>query len=477
MLAKQTAIYFAANVFSALFGFVNVVIFTRLFAVDAYGDYVLGLGVAMLFATVLSCAIKLSILREQAKGDGTDVRGVSLAALVLCLIAAPFGYGIARLLTSGPPVAAASLALAFAIVLFETSLEILRAHQHAAAYMRGIVLRAILVSALGIASALLFKTGTLLLTSSALAFLISALCLWRTAWGASRPQFDFARLRSIAWAGIPLTVSVALLSISGLADRFLVALVMGTSAAGQFAASVDLVRQSLIIPAISVASAFVPTVVRLHATGTPREVRAHLEKCLELLLAIVLPACLGFAIVSPYIGDVVLGPNFRQFAHQTMPILSLSVVFQVLTQQYFHTSFLLSKRNVFYLVNTASTLLFNLPVAFLLISRYGIMGAVWARLAAEIFGFLSAIMLSRFAFEMPFPIATLARVGAGVAIMAAVLHAIESMGGLHGLTALAVLIPAGMAIYAAVSWLIDVADVRTVLRGLRLSAMRWASAP
>src|SRR5665213_1449496 len=307
MLAKQTAIYFAANVFSALFGFVNVVVFTRLFAVQAYGDYVLGLGFATLFATVLSCGIKFAILRDQAKGDGTDVRGVSLAALMLCVIAAPFGYGIARLLTSGPPVAAASLALAFAIVLFETSLEILRAHQHAAAYMRGIVLRAILVSALGIASALFFKTGALLLTSSALAFLISALCLWRTVWGASRPQFDFARLRSIAWAGMPLTFSVALLSISGLADRFLVAFVMGTSAAGQFAASVDLVRQSLIIPAISVASAFVPTVVRLHATGTPREVRAHLEKCLELLLAIVLPACLGFAIVSPYIGDVVLG--------------------------------------------------------------------------------------------------------------------------------------------------------------------------
>ena len=133
-----------------------------------------------------------------------------------------------------------------------------------------------------------------------------------------------------------------------------------------------------------------------------------------------LPACVGFALVSPTIGDLVLGPNFRQLAHQTMPILSLSVMFQILAQQYLHTSFLLSKRNSFYLLNTASTLLFNLPVAFLLISRYGIMGAVWARFVAEIFGFLNALVLSRMAFKMPFPARSLGRIGVVVRMSLAI---------------------------------------------------------
>ena len=69
MLAKDTAFYFLANAFSAVFGVVNVVVFTRLYAADAFGDYLLGFAFATLFATFLSSAIKLSILRDQSRGD------------------------------------------------------------------------------------------------------------------------------------------------------------------------------------------------------------------------------------------------------------------------------------------------------------------------------------------------------------------------------------------------------------------------
>ena len=46
MLVGQTAINFAANVFSAAFGLVNVMVFTRLFAPAEFGTYVLGFGFA-----------------------------------------------------------------------------------------------------------------------------------------------------------------------------------------------------------------------------------------------------------------------------------------------------------------------------------------------------------------------------------------------------------------------------------------------
>ena len=52
MLLGQTAINFAANVFSAAFGLVNVVIFTRLFAPAEFGIYVLGAGFAAIRSTV-----------------------------------------------------------------------------------------------------------------------------------------------------------------------------------------------------------------------------------------------------------------------------------------------------------------------------------------------------------------------------------------------------------------------------------------
>ncbi|MGD0185167.1 MAG: polysaccharide biosynthesis C-terminal domain-containing protein [Roseiarcus sp.] len=466
MLARHTAFYFLANAFSAVFGLVNVVVFTRLFAAEAFGDYLLGFAFATFFATFLSSAIKLAILRDQARGDGTDVRPAALAALLLCALASPLGYLAARLANLAPAVAAASIGLTLAIVVYDTSQELLRAEQKAASFMRGTVARAVLVSALGIASTQFGRTGALLLASASVAFLLATLSFWRIAWGAARPRFDAARLFEILSSGFPLTISLSLLALSGMTDRFLLANLAGVGAAGQFGASLDIVRQSLAIPAISIATAFVPMAVRLLASAGAPDARAHLAKYLEILLAATLPACVGLAIVAPQVADLVLGSSFREVSRASMPVFAAALLFQILTLQYLHTSFLLSNRTGFYLVNTGSIIAWNLVASYLLISRFGVMGAVWGRLATEVFGFLNALLLSRWAFAMPFPLRRIAPIVAAAATMGAVVAILEKFAGAHGPAALVVLVPAGVAVYAAAIWLLDVGDVRAVSRRL-----------
>jgi O-antigen/teichoic acid export membrane protein len=466
MPARHAAFYFLANAFSAVFGLANVVVFTRFFAADAFGDYLLGFAFATFFAVFLSSAIKLSILRDQARGDGTDVRPSALAALLLCSLALPLGYVAARLANLAPAVAIASIGLTLAIVVYDTSQELLRAEQKAASFMRGTVARAVLVSGLGIASTLFGRTGALLLASISIAYLIAALSFWRTAWGAARPRFEVARLTEMLRSGFPLTISLSLLSLSGMTDRFLLANLAGVDAAGQFGVSLDLVRQSLIIPAISIATAFVPMAVRSLAMKGASDARAHLEKYLEVLLAATLPACIGLAIVAPQVADLVLGPSFRAVSHAAMPVFAAALLFQILTQQYFHTSFLLSNRTSFYLVNTGSIIVWNIIASYVLISRFGVMGAVWGRLATEIFGFLNAALLSRFAFTMPFPPRRIARIVAAAAAMGAVVAVLETFAGAHGPAALVIFVPAGVVVYAAAVWLLDVGDLRAVARNV-----------
>ena len=69
MLVGQTAINFAANVFSAAFGLLNVMLFTRLFAPGEFGIYVLGAGFAVITSTFLTSWLRLPIMREQARGE------------------------------------------------------------------------------------------------------------------------------------------------------------------------------------------------------------------------------------------------------------------------------------------------------------------------------------------------------------------------------------------------------------------------
>jgi O-antigen/teichoic acid export membrane protein len=306
--------------------------------------------------------------------------------------------------------------------------------------------------------------------------LLATLSFWRTAWGATRPRFDAARLVEIVANGFPLTISLSLLTLSAMTDRFLLANLADVAAAGQFGASLDIVRQSLIIPAISIATAFVPMTVRLLATEGERAARAHLAKYLEILLAATLPACVGLGIVAPHVADLVLGPNFRVVSHAAMPVFAAALLFQILTQQYFHTSFLLSNRTGFYLANTSSIIVWNVVASYVLISRFGVMGAVWGRLATEIFGCLNAALLSRFAFPMPFPLRRIARVVAATAAMGLAVALLEKFAAPLGPASLVVLVPGGVAIYAAAAWFLNIGDLRAVSRRFTPKLLQWGCA-
>lgn len=464
MLVGQTAVNFAANVISAVFGLINVMVFTRLFAPAEFGTYVLGVGFATIASAFMSNWLRLPIMREQARGDGTDIRGILLPGLVLSCLLAPLGYLGAVLagIGSGPALAAAGLALA--VGFFEVGQDLMRARLKAFTVMKATVVRAVLVSVFGIAVSIAGHTGVLLLISSAVAYLLAALAFAAPVWAGTVICFDRARLFALAKAGIPFTASLTLYSLSSVIDRFIIAHLIGPAAAGQYSAGADLVRQALIIPAISAAAAFCPLAVRIYANQGRDATRSHLEECFEFLLAMVLPASIGFAVVSTQIADVVFGPDFRIIAAAAMPIVSIAVIFQIMSYQYLHIGFLLSERNSFYFWNTSLVLVVNLLVSYVLIVRLGAVGAAWGRLVAEIFGFASALLLTRWAFPMPVPFLRLARVLLATLVMATVLRSLELAFNLTGKDALAVLLPAGIATYLTMCWLLNVAKGRDRLK-------------
>jgi O-antigen/teichoic acid export membrane protein len=411
--------------------------------------------------------LRLPIMREQARGDGTDIRGIVVPGLLISCLLAPISYLGAILigLASGPALAAAGLAVA--ISFFDTGQELLRARLRAFTVMKATIVRAVMVSVLGVAVATVSQSGVFLLVSSALAYLIATWAFTGDVWGGAAVRYDGPRLFDMAKAGIPLTASLTLLALSSLIDRFIIAHLIGPAAAGQYSAGVDLVRQALIIPAVSAAAAFMPLAVQIHANQGREATRAHLDECLEFLLAIMLPACIGFAVVSSHIANVILGPDFRSMAVQVMPIVSVAIIFQIMSYQYLHISFLLSERNTFYLLNTGSALAVNLVVSYALIQRFGAGGAAWGRLVAEVFGFASALLLTRWAFPMPVPYLRLTRVLIATIVMAIVVRSLELALHLGDKDALAMLLPAGIVTYLAMCWLLNIAKSRHRLnRGL-----------
>jgi O-antigen/teichoic acid export membrane protein len=463
MLIGQASINFSANILSAVLGLLSVFVFTRLFSPHDYGVYLLGVGFASVISVFLVGWFRNLILSGHARDDGTDVRGLVISGYLVCCLTAPIAYGLGRLAGLDIAAALAAVVLSVAIGLFELTQDLLRARLKAFTVMKATLVRAAGVLCLGVVVALLSPAGFLLLLSSALAYLLAVLVQSRAAWSGTILKFDGAGLAAMARQGLPLTLSLTLLAVSSVTDRFMIANLVSAAEAGKYVAGLDLVRQTLMIPAMSAAAAFFPLAVQIHAKQGPSAVRTHLGECAELLLGITLPACLGFAVISTHVANVVLGADFREVAAEAMPIVAVAVIFQVLTQQYLHASFLLSGRNSFYLINTASIIAANVILSYVFVSSYGTVGAAWARLGADMVGFVCALVLSRWAFPVPIPLGRLALILIAALVMALTVAALDISLHVSDLTACIVLVCAGSASYVALCWLFDISRTRARL--------------
>jgi O-antigen/teichoic acid export membrane protein len=464
MLIGQASINLSANILSALLGLLSVIVFTRLFSPHDYGVYLLGVGFAAVVSTFLAGWFRNLILSGHARNDGTDVRGLVISGYSICCLAAPAAYVLGRLVGLDATAAMAAVVLSVTIGLFELTQDLVRARLRAVTVMKATLTRAIAALGLGAAVALFSPTGFLLLLSSALAYGLAVLVQSRTAWRGTAVKFDGAGLAAVAKQGFPLTLSLTLLAISSVTDRFMIANLVGAADAGRYVAGLDLVRQALMIPAMSAAAAFFPLAVQIYANRGAAAVRSHLAECVELLLSITLPACLGFAVIAPHVANVILGVDFRALAADTMPIVAVAVIFQILTQQYLHASFLLSGRNSFYLINTASIIAANVILSYVLVSQYGTVGAAWARLGADLFGFVGALVLSRRAFPIPIPLGRLALTMIAALIMALTVGMLDRSLHVSDLTACFVLVSVGSASYAVLCWLLDISHARRRLK-------------
>lgn len=353
------------NVLSALVGLLSVFVFTRVFAADVYGVYMLGMGFACVIGVAMIGSFRNRSRSEDGINDGSDIRRPVSEYFMACL---------------GPP--------------------------------------------------LTYGVGGL--------------------------------------AGL-------LLAVSSVSDRFMVASLIGVADVGKYTAGLELVRQTVMMPAIGAAAAFFPLAVLIRARYGDSAARAHLGECAELLFSITLPACLGFAIMAPHIANVVLGADFRDTAAAIMPVIAFAVLFQVLTQQYLQVSFLLAGRNSFYLINTIAIIAVNLLLSYLLIGKFGLIGAAWGRLVADAFGLVCALILSRRAFAVPIPAGRMALIMIAGLVMALVVGALDRNLQGQELMACLILSAAGLASYAALCWAFDIARFRARSKtGLTLFRARFA---
>jgi O-antigen/teichoic acid export membrane protein len=266
--------------------------------------------------------------------------------------------------------------------------------------------------------------------------------------------------------GAPFTAGLALDYVMASSDRLLIQYFLSEAQVGTYAVAYTLADRGVGVGFQALAIAMYPLLMRTLATGGRDGARAQAGRNFELMMALCLPAFLGFVMATPQIATVMVGAAFAPQAQSMMPWIAAGVFLSNLRLHYVDHAFHLAERTDLSLYCAIPPALLNLVLNVVLIPRIGVNGAVISTVIAYAVALLVEIVVSRRLFPLPLPIGALAKSIAATTVMGAVLYALDFPRTLSGLIAL---VAVGVAVYAAMAVMLDVA-------GIRAQIMRRASA-
>jgi len=190
---------------------------------------------------------------------------------------------------------------------------------------------------------------------------------WPRDWKGFQPLVSFG-----AWLSVSNAVSPTLIY----ADRFMLSAIRGISAVGLYSAPFDAVMRLLMIPA-SLARAMFPTVSALHGTSQNEKLRPLFRRAVGmtvLLLSVPIALLIFFA---PKLLNLWLGPEVAAAAGTATRILAIGLLFNAAA--FLPSTFLsaFGRPDIsakFHLLELA----IHLPLAWWLVSTFGIVGAALA---------------------------------------------------------------------------------------------------
>jgi O-antigen/teichoic acid export membrane protein len=270
--------------------------------------------------------------------------------------------------------------------------------------------------------------------------------------------------RALIWRcwryGLPLSLASGFGLVVMSSDRFMIAWLLDTGAAGGFAAAYELARHPIGALSGVVSQAAIPLAFnRLERTGIDGA-RAQLEQNLTLLLAIGLPATVGIALLADDLVAVMLGVDFREAAAALIPWIALAALLHGITAYHFDVAFQLAQTTVPMAWISLMAGLLNLALNYWWIQSFGVIGAAYASVATYVFAMSCSALWGRRVFALPLPGSELVKVAAATALMAGAVWAVPAPAGAW---ALGVRVPTGAVVYGAAIWALDLGGVRNVL--------------
>lgn len=470
-MLRDSAIYILSRVVPSGLGFVTGLALTWLLTPEDYGLYGLGLTIVVLVAGIFFDWHALSFMRffqanaEEPRFMPTVVQTFLLLCLASLIIVPPVLLLGAAIL--GTPereyklLVAVSLPGCWAYAWFELAARVQVAQFRPMRYFWMNLIRNLLILGFGLAAAWAWHSAYPVLATSFLAMLVAGL-LFKLPHLSLRPRrFDMVMARRLFVFGWAMALVRAIGAASFAGDRFLLEFMIGTDAVGFYTAAYQLAQMAIITIGAGIGSATYSLAVRAVESGDTAAVARQLSRNSTLLLALLLPASVGAAMVSPALAKLFVGPEYVVPVASMTSWMALAAFFSGFRANYLDHAFQLGHKTHRLLAVVAVTAGVNLLLELMLIPRFGAVGVAIANLIAGALGLGLAAFAARAVMPMPIAWRDAAKTAAAVAAMALFLWPFYARDDLMALIAAVI---GGAAVYGAVLLALDAMGLRAVVK-------------
>ncbi|MDQ5768902.1 oligosaccharide flippase family protein [Thiothrix subterranea] len=474
MYVKHSLIYLLAKLAPALASFVVLAAYTRWMSAEEYGIFTTILVVASSVSLFAFGWLYVGIMRfwdKQELSAGAVERLISVSVLVIALVvgvlAALFAW-----LTGQVAVATGFFLVFLSSAFYEAYQRINSITLKVNHYLWAEVGRTVLTMGSGLllvwlGYAWLGAIGGVVL--GVLLVLVLSGALWRHFRPAWR-ELDGSVLRALLVYGLPLSLSFVLLEIIHASDRVMVGWLLGYAQAGEYAVAYNLPFQILMMLTSSLNLAAYPLVIRTLEQAGREQAEARLQQYFVLLMGVSIPAILGLLGIAEAFIPLLVGAEFVPSSLRLLPWIGLAILANCTYLFYVSLAFQLAEYTAGAVKVVGVAAVVNVLLNLVLIPEYGLLGAVLASLAAYLICVVYGYYLGRQYFALNIPVLDIGKILLAAVGMYALMEQIPVLA-VHNAYVVVLKILLGMASYAVLVWLLDIGQVRQLIK----ARFTWAT--
>lgn len=389
----QGAAVFLSYGTTALVGMGSLRLYTELVPKTVFGESsllltMLTLGVQLFVAPFTNTQLRYHTeAQEHGSADaftraalGWSLRGAAwlgLVAFVACLVAASVGG-----LVLGPAVGAVAAGWVFATATRNVLMGRLQAERRRVVYASLAATEALLAGGLTAAALSLSPSITFFMVGQLTAALLMVILLARVSPGSFSRRSDAtaaaARFRArAADYGLPFAPLAIGGWLSNLADRYVLGIMLGTGAAGQYVAPLSIASRALILTNSAMNDLFRPVLFDAENRRQPARANKVFLAWVVVTIGVACAAVLGIAVFGQWVVALLLSSSYREGAVTIMIWIACGYGVYGLTQV-LENRLLSLGRSGQLLVPMAAGAVANIVLSVLFVPRYGISGAARA---------------------------------------------------------------------------------------------------